>query len=171
MNHCKVQEIRAEMSTLLNQQAQVMTNPVTISLAGTPQPEMEAYQARNHRLRELGEELIRAYRLHSAWIIQILSAPTRISSWIAFHWRIVAAVASAVRIAVVSKQFIEPDETRAESAQRTKEKEKEVRDLADKITSYGRSVHRQLPRPGWWWLTNMIWHYCFESTGIRSVRR
>ena len=28
MNHCKVQEIRAEMSTLLNQQAQVMTNPV-----------------------------------------------------------------------------------------------------------------------------------------------
>jgi hypothetical protein len=42
-------------------------------------------------------------------------------------------------------QFIETDETRAEGAQRTKEKEKEVSALADKILSYGHGVHRRYP--------------------------
>jgi hypothetical protein len=82
MKHDKVQEITAEMRTLLNQHTLVMTNPATISLAETPQPEMDAYQARNDRLRELGEELskldgriLRAYRFRSVWIIQIVSTP------------------------------------------------------------------------------------------------
>jgi hypothetical protein len=77
MNYEKVQEISAEMRTLLNEQALVMTNPLRITLAETHQPEIAAYQARN-RLRELGEELskldgriIRAYRFHSAWLIRI----------------------------------------------------------------------------------------------------
>jgi len=152
MNYDKVQEITAEMRTLPNQQALVTTNPATIPLAETPQPEMDAYQTRNDRLRELGEELskldgriLRAYRFHSVWIIQIPSTPPRISSWIASHWRIGAAVARAVRIAVTSTQSIEADGTRAERAQRTEEKEKEVRALADKILSYGHSVHRRYP--------------------------
>ena len=152
MNHDKVQEITAEMRTLLNQQTLVMSNPATIRIVETPQPEMDAYQTRNDRLRELGEELnkldgriLRAYRFHSVWIIQIPSTLPRISSWIASHWRIVAAVARAVRIAVASRQSIETDETSAERAQRTKEKEKEVRALADKILSYGHSVHRRYP--------------------------
>jgi hypothetical protein len=151
MNHDKVQEITAEMLTLLNQQTPVMTNPATIRIIETPQPEMNAYQTRND-LHELGEELskldgriLRAYRFHSVWIIQIPSTPPRISSWIASHWRIGAAVARAVRIAVTSRQSIETDETHAQRAQRTKEKEKEIRALADKILSYGHSVHRRYP--------------------------
>ena len=151
MNHDKVQEITAEMRTLLNQQTLVITNPATISLAETPQPEMDAYQ-RNDRLRELGEELskldgriLRAYRFRSVWIIQIVSTPPRISSWIASYWRIGAAVARAVRIAVTSRQSIETDETRAERAQRTKEKEKEVRALTDKILR----TQRPSPLPDW----------------------
>jgi hypothetical protein len=150
MNHDKVHT--AEMRTLLNQQTLVTTNPPTILLAETLQPEMEAPQARNDRLRELGEELskldgraLRAYRFHSVWIIQIASTPPRISSWIASYWRIGAAVARAVRIAVASRQSIETDETRSARAQRTKEKEKELRALADKILSYGHSVHRLYP--------------------------
>jgi len=152
MNYDKVQKITAEVRTLLNQQPLVMTNPATIPLAETPQPEMEPYQTRKDRLRELGEELskldgriLRAYRFHSVWIIQIPSTPPRISSWIASHWRIGAAVARAVRIAVTSTQSIETDGTPAERAQRTEEKEKEVRALADKILSYGQSVHRRYP--------------------------
>jgi hypothetical protein len=152
MNHDKVQEITAERRTLLDQQTLVMSNPATVRIVETPQPEMDAYQTRNDRLRELGEELskldgriLRAYRFHSVWIIQIPSTPPRISSWIASHWRIGAAVARAFRIAVASRQSIETDETRAERAQRTKEKEKEVRALADKILSYGDSVHRRYP--------------------------
>ena len=152
MNHDKAQEITAEIRTLLNHQTLVMTNPATISLGETPQPGMDAYQARNDRLHELGEELskldgriLRAYRFHSVWIIQIVSTPPRISSWIASHWRICSAVARAVRIAVTSGQSIETDETRAERAQRTKEKGEEIRALADKILSYGHSVHRRYP--------------------------
>jgi hypothetical protein len=151
MNHDKVQEITPKMGALLNQQTLVMTNPARISLVETPRPEMDAYQTRNDRLRELGEELSkldgripRAYRFHSVWIIQIASTP-RIFTEIASYWRIGAAVARAFRIAVTSRQSIETDETRAERTERTKEKEKEVRALADKILSYGHSVHRRYP--------------------------
>jgi hypothetical protein len=151
MNRDKVQEITAEMPTLLNRQTLVMTNPPTILLAETPLPEMDASQTRNDRLRELGEELsklngrvLRAHRFHSVWIIQIASPP-RISSWIASHWRIGAAIARAIRVAIASRQSIETDETRFERSQRTEEKEKEVRALADKILSYGHSVHRRYP--------------------------
>jgi hypothetical protein len=138
MNHDKVQEIT--------------TDPATIPLADTPQPEMDAYQTRNDHLHELGEELsrldgriLRAHRFHSVWIIQIASTPPRISSWIASHWRLCAAVVRAVRIAVRSGQSIETDETRAGRAHPTKEREVEVRALADKILSYGHSVHRSYP--------------------------
>jgi hypothetical protein len=151
MNCEKVQEITAEMPKLLNKPTLVMTNPPTILLAETPEPEMDAPQTRNDRLRELGEELskldgrvLRAHRFHSVWIIQIASPP-RISSWIASHWRIGGAIARAVRTAIASRQSLETDETRSERAQRTKEKEKEVRALADKILSYGNSVHRRYP--------------------------
>ncbi len=151
MNYDKVHEISAEMRTPLNEQALVMTNPVRITLAETPQPEIDAYQARND-LRELGEELskldgriLRAYRFHSAWLIRIVPPHTNISSWIASHCRIGAAIAHAVRIAVMSTRSIETDETRAESAQRTEEEGKEVRAIADKISNYARSVHRRYP--------------------------
>jgi hypothetical protein len=152
MNDDKVQEISAETRTLPDEQTLVMTNPVRITLAETPQTEIDAYQARNDRLHELGEELskldgriLRAYRFHSAWLIWIVPAPTNISSWIASHWRMGAAVAHAVRIAVTSARSIETDKARAERAQRTKEEGKEVRAIADKISNYARSVHRRYP--------------------------
>jgi hypothetical protein len=151
MNHDTVQEITPKMRTLLSKQTLVMMNPARTALVETPQPEMDAYQTRNDRLHELGEELSkldgripRAYRFHSVWIIQISSTP-RIFSGIVSYWKIGAAVARAVRFAAMSRQSIETDETRAERAQRTKEKEKEVRALADKILSYGHNVHRRYP--------------------------
>ena len=117
MNYDKVQEISAEMHTLLNEQTLVVTNPVRITLAETPQSEIDAYQARNDRLHELSEELskldgriLRAYRFHSAWLIRIVPPHTDISSWIASQWRRGAAVAHAVRIAVTSARAIETDE-------------------------------------------------------------
>ena len=152
MNCDKVQEISAEVHTLLNEHTLVMRHPMRITLAETPLAEPDANQARNDRLRQLGEELskldgriLRAYRFHSAWLIRIVFPHTNISSWIASHWRIDAKIARAVRIAVGSRQSIETDETRAERAQRTKEEGKEVRAIADKISDYGRSVHRRYP--------------------------
>lgn len=68
---------------------------------------------------------------------------TRVPSWIASHWRTGAAVAGAVGIAVACSRCLETDKARAERAQRMKEKE--VRALADKISSYGRKVHRHYP--------------------------
>jgi len=68
---------------------------------------------------------------------------TRISTWISSYWRLCASVARAVRVAV--KLCIAKDETRTGHLQRATQKEKEVRGLADKIMSYGRSVHRRYP--------------------------
>jgi|HubBroStandDraft_1064217.scaffolds.fasta_scaffold00803_18 hypothetical protein len=155
MNYDEVQEISAEMRTPLDEQTLVMTNPVRITLAEMPQPEIDAYQARNDRLHEFGEELskldgrvLRAYRFHSAWLIRIVPPHTKhtsISSWVAARWRIGAAVARAVRIAITSTRSVERDETGAKRAQRTKEEGKEVRAIADKISNYARSVHRRYP--------------------------
>jgi hypothetical protein len=152
MNYDKVQEISAEMNPLLNEQTPVITNPMRITLAETPQPEIGAYRAGNDRLHELSEELskldgrtLRAYRFHSAWLIRIVPPHTDISSWISSQWRRGAAVAHAVRIAVTSTRAVETDETRAARAQRTKEEGKEVRAIADKISNYACSVHRRYP--------------------------
>ena len=68
---------------------------------------------------------------------------TRLPSWITSHWRTSAAVAAAIGIAVVCRRSLETDTARAERAQRMKEKE--VRALADRISSYGRRVHRRYP--------------------------
>ncbi|MGA7633875.1 MAG: hypothetical protein WCB11_24185 [Terriglobales bacterium] len=152
MNYDKVQEISAEMHTRLNEQTLVVTNLVRITLAETPQSEIDAYQGRNDRLHELSEELskldgriLRAYRFHSAWLIRIVPPHTDISSWLASQWRRGAAVAHAVRIAVTSARAIETDEIRAARAQRTREEGKEVRAIADKISNYACSVHRRYP--------------------------
>ena len=159
MNHDKVQEITAEMRTLLNQQTLVMSNPATIPIVETPQPEMDAYQTRNDRLRELGEELNkldgripRAYRFHSVWIIQIPSTPPRISSWIASHWRIGAAVARAVRIAVASRQSIETDQTAPTSPTEPKRKRVESADKILKLWTQ-RPFPVRYPSGRWWFRT------------------
>ncbi len=68
---------------------------------------------------------------------------TRVLIGIAPHWRIAAAVAGAVGIAVTCRRCLDTDKARAVRAQRTKEKE--ARALADRISSYGRKVHRRYP--------------------------
>ncbi len=68
---------------------------------------------------------------------------TRLPSWITSHWRTSAAVAAAIGIAVVCRRSLETDTARAERAQRMKEKQ--VRALADRISSYGRRVHGCYP--------------------------
>jgi hypothetical protein len=152
MNYDKAQEISAEMRTLPDEQTLLVTNPVRITLVETPQTEIDAYQTRNDRLHELGEELskldgriLRAYRFHSAWLIRIVPPHTNISSWIAYQWRMGAAVAHAVRIAITSTRSIETDKVRAERTERAEEEGKEVRAIADKISNYARSVHLRYP--------------------------
>jgi hypothetical protein len=61
----------------------------------------------------------------------------------ASHWGAVAAVTGAVGLAVMCARCFETEKARAERANRTKEKE--VRALADRISSYGRRVHRRYP--------------------------
>ena len=72
-----------------------------------------------------------------------MNSLTRVLFGIASHWRTAAAVAGAVGIGVTCRRCLETDKVHAERAQRTKEKE--VRALADKISSYGRKVHGRYP--------------------------
>jgi hypothetical protein len=64
-------------------------------------------------------------------------------TWIFSHWKTGAAVAGAVGIAAMCSRCLETDKARAERAQRMQEKE--VRVLADRISSYARRVHRRYP--------------------------
>jgi len=73
----------------------------------------------------------------------MMNTQTRILSWIASHWRTSVLIASAVGIAVTCRWCLETDETRAQRTQRNRKKE--VRALADKISSYGRNVHQRYP--------------------------
>ena len=67
----------------------------------------------------------------------------RIPWWIALHWRTSAVIACAVGIAATCAWCLETDEARAKRAQQ--KKEKELRALADKISTYGRNVHQRYP--------------------------
>jgi len=68
---------------------------------------------------------------------------SRIPSWIAAHWKTGAVIAGAVGIAAACRWCLETDEARAQRAQRNRKKE--IRALADKISSYGRRVHQHYP--------------------------
>src|SRR5713101_313584 len=68
---------------------------------------------------------------------------SRIPSWIAAHWKTGAVIAGAVGIAATCRWCLETDEARAQRAQRNRKKE--IRALADKISSYGRRVHQRYP--------------------------
>ena len=68
----------------------------------------------------------------------------RIPSWIALNWGKSAIIASALGFAVfICIRCLETDKARAQRAH--PRKEKEVRALADKISAYGRKVHRRFP--------------------------
>ena len=69
---------------------------------------------------------------------------TRCYSWIALHWRTSAVIAcAAVGIVVTTRRCLEPDEARVQREQRNRRRE--LRALADKISAYGRKVHQRYP--------------------------
>jgi hypothetical protein len=63
-------------------------------------------------------------------------------SWIALHWWILL-IAGFVGIAATCGWSLETDESRAQRAERNRQKE--LRSLADKISTYGRNVHQRYP--------------------------
>jgi hypothetical protein len=63
-------------------------------------------------------------------------------SSIAPHWWVVL-IASAIGIAATCRWRMETDEARVKRAQR--KQKKELRTLADKISTYGRKVHQRYP--------------------------
>jgi hypothetical protein len=73
----------------------------------------------------------------------MINSLARIPSWIALHWKSGAVVAGVVGIAATCRWCLETDEVRGRRAQRRKKKE--LRALADKISSYGRNVHHRYP--------------------------
>jgi hypothetical protein len=60
----------------------------------------------------------------------------------ATHWWTLL-IACAVGIGATCRRYLETEETRILRAQR--KKEKQLRHLADKISSYGRKVHQRYP--------------------------
>ncbi len=68
---------------------------------------------------------------------------SRVPSFITLHWKSGAVVACAVGIAATCRWCLETDEVRGQRAQR--KNKKELRALADKISTYGRNVHQRYP--------------------------
>src|SRR6202022_1025863 len=73
----------------------------------------------------------------------MINSLARIPSWIALHWRTGAVVAGVVGIAATCRWCLETDEVRDQRAQRRNKKE--LRALADKISTYGRNVNHRYP--------------------------
>ena len=68
---------------------------------------------------------------------------TSVSSWIASHWTISAVIACAVGIAAASRICLETEQAKVQRAERSRKKE--LRALADRISTYGRNVHQRYP--------------------------
>jgi hypothetical protein len=73
----------------------------------------------------------------------MMNTQTRILSWIASHWRTSVLIASAVGIAVTCRWCLETDKARDQRVERNRKKE--LRALADRISMYGRKVHQRYP--------------------------
>src|SRR5438552_2841626 len=77
-------------------------------------------------------------------LFQMVNSLTRGFSWIALHWRTSAVIAcAAIGIAATTRRYLETDEARVHREQRNRKKE--LRALADKISTYGRKVHQRYP--------------------------
>jgi hypothetical protein len=73
----------------------------------------------------------------------MINSLARIPSWIALHWKSGAVVAGLVGLAATCKWCLETDEVRDQRIQRRNKKE--LRALADKISTYGRNIHQRYP--------------------------
>src|SRR6266446_6044045 len=82
-------------------------------------------------------------RRQSVQIIIMINSLARIPSWIALHWKSGAVVAGVVGIAATCRWCLETDKVRDQRAQRRNKKE--LRALADRISTYGRNVHQRYP--------------------------
>src|SRR5438132_2567598 len=81
---------------------------------------------------------------HQSALFQRMNSLTRGFSWIALHWRTSAVIAcAAIGIAATTRRYLETDEARVHREQRNRKKE--LRALADKISTYGRKVHQRYP--------------------------
>src|SRR5260370_14119827 len=76
----------------------------------------------------------------------MMNSLARVPSWMALHWKSGAVVAGLVGIAATCKWCLETDEVRGQRAQR--KTTTELRALADRISAYGRNVHRRYPTGG-----------------------
>ena len=76
---------------------------------------------------------------------EMMNSLTRISPWIALHWKSGAVVAGVVGIAATCRCCLETDEVRGQRLQR--KTKKALRALADRISTYGRNVHHRY-QPG-----------------------
>jgi hypothetical protein len=66
-----------------------------------------------------------------------------ITSWIASHWRISILIACSVGIAAACRICLETEQAKVQRAERNRKKE--LRTLADRISTYGRNVHQRYP--------------------------
>jgi hypothetical protein len=73
----------------------------------------------------------------------MMNSLIRVPSWIALHWKSGAVVAGLVGIAATCRWCLETDKLRDQRAQRRNKKE--LRALADRISTYGRNVHQRYP--------------------------
>jgi len=64
-------------------------------------------------------------------------------SWIALHGRTSALIVGAVGIAAACRICLETEQAKLQRAERNREKE--LRTLADRISTYGRNVHQRYP--------------------------
>jgi hypothetical protein len=66
-----------------------------------------------------------------------------IPSWIASHWRIGVVIAGAFGIAAACRCCLETEQAKGQRAERNRTKE--LRALADRISTYGCNVHQRYP--------------------------
>ena len=87
--------------------------------------------------------MLAGYSGLTGFLIQMMNSLTRIPSWIDLLWKSGAVVAGVVGIAATCRWCLETDEVRDQRAQRRNKKE--LRALADRISTYGRNVHQRYP--------------------------
>src|SRR5712691_5144864 len=68
---------------------------------------------------------------------------TPLPSLIASHWTISAGIACAFGTAAACRICLETEQAKVQRAERNRKKE--LRTLADRISSYGRNVHQRYP--------------------------
>lgn len=63
--------------------------------------------------------------------------------WIVLHWKTAFLIAGTVAGAAILKHYVETDEARAQRIRRVKMRE--LRVVADNISTYGRKIHQRYP--------------------------